>query len=237
MRKIKTTCAIIISVGLVASTVVVVWQSPTQGQTLIDVLRILLSWPVVVGVIAFAFGIVFCNELSDFLKRVGTIRLPGGTEISSSPSQARTDTKDTEAKEEKAITLTTEQQEIINQHIKGLQEKIAGNELEREELFKTASNLLEEKQREVIFWWFEFLSLFLVPTTQLVLKWFSTQATAPTKTFYDEFWKPIITDTKQREIILMVLLHHGLVTQDGVTLKISDAGRQFLVYVDAKRTE
>jgi hypothetical protein len=118
-----------------------------------------------------------------------------------------------------------------------LKEKIAGSEREKGELFKVATDLLLEKQGEVVYWWFEYLSLFLVPHTQLVLKWFSTQAIPPTKAFYDEFWKPIISDTKERETIMMVLLYHKLILQEGVTLKISDTGRQFLTFLELKKSK
>ena len=170
MRLTGIIILIILPIGIAVTLPLIVWQNPSRGQTLIEITSIFLSWPAVIGALGLTFGITFRKELSDFINRLGTIRLPGGTEISSSPPQPAPETKSKYKKEEGNITLSIEQQEPIRKHIEDLKEKIAGSECEKEELFKVATDLLLEKQGEVVYWWFEYLSLFLVPHTQLVSK-------------------------------------------------------------------
>ena len=94
-----------------------------------------------------------------------------------------------------------------------------------------AIKMIGEKDREKKYWWFMYLSLFLVPNTKLVLRWFATQATPPTKEYYSEFWKAIVAESKLREVMLMVLIHHGLVVSEGPVLKVSQNGRDFLAFI------
>jgi hypothetical protein len=94
-----------------------------------------------------------------------------------------------------------------------------------------AFNMLVEKDREVKYWWFMYLSFFLVPTTKSVLRWFADQIPLPTKEYYNEVWKTVVPDSKQREVMLMVLLHHGLIETKGLVLQITQYGRDFLTFI------
>jgi len=113
----------------------------------------------------------------------------------------------------------------------GLRKKAENAKQEKENIFEAAVNLLNEKQKEVVGWWFNYLSLFLVPKTKFILSWFGSQTVAPTKEYFHETWKQIVPDTKERETILMVLLHHGLIEAKNQVLQITQAGRDFLNFI------
>lgn len=211
----------------------------TWSTIIIEVLRLIISWPFVIGALGFTFGFVFREEIAQFIKSIAAIRFPGGAEIRANqppppaePAGVAPPTSDGET-----IALTAQQIDIVRKHIESLTEKAekAKNAAEeKEQVVKAAVDMVVEKHKEVIHWWFQYLSLFLVPMTQIVLKWFATQAVAPTKEYYDEFWKVIVSDTKERQAILMALLHHHLLEANGPVFQITQTGHDFLGFMEGK---
>jgi len=84
--------------------------------------------------------------------------------------------------------------------------------------------MLEEEQQKTIFWWYQYLNLFLVLGTKFVLKWFAGLQMAPTKDLFHEYWKTYLPDAKERETILSVLLLHQLIEANGQQFWITEAG-------------
>lgn len=203
--------------------------------TWLELLKVFISWPFVILILALAFGFTFRYEIAQFLRNIGTIKLPGGTEILTSQAPpSKSEMSDKEAPPEpspEVLTLNEEQQKIIRQHIKELAKEAADAKQEKEQILDTAVNMLVHKDREIRYWWFMYLSFFLVPTTKNVLRWFAIQIPSPTKEYYNEVWKPLVVDSKQREIILMVLLHHGLIETKGHLLQITQNGHDFLTFI------
>jgi hypothetical protein len=235
-RKFAGIGCVIIALGVAIGLVVAVAESPARGNKFLEALRIVISWPFVAGVVAFAFGITFKRELSQFIHNIGFIRFPGGAEIHTSqapPETSKAAPSGSTAGGPGALTLTPEDQEILRKHIEGLTKQMTDAHQEKDQILDSAIQIISEKQKEVVYWWFQYLSLFFVPATKVVLHWFGAQPIPLTKEFYEEAWKPIITDPTQRETILMVLLHHHLVEQKGMLLEITQAGRDFVAFLDA----
>ncbi|MFB3886336.1 MAG: hypothetical protein ACE144_14020 [Thermodesulfobacteriota bacterium] len=203
--------------------------------TWIEVLKIFVSWPFVILLLGAAFGYVFRSEIAQFLRNIGSIKLPGGAEIHTSqppaPSSEKPEKEAPPEPDPAIITLNKEQQQLVREHIENLTKEAADAKQEKESLLETASNLLIEKDRVIKYWWFMFLSLFLVPTTKNVLRWFAVQTPLPTKEYYNEIWKTVVADPKQREIMLMVLLHHGLIEANGPLLQVTQNGRDFITFI------
>lgn len=203
--------------------------------TLIEVLRIFVSWPFVILLLGSGFGYAFRSEIAQFLCNIASIKLPGGAEIRISqlppPSSETPEVKPPSGPEPHVLTLSEEQQQAIKGHIESLAKEATDAKQEKEKLLETASNLLIENNRTIRYWWFMYLSLFLVPTTKIVLRWFAVQIPSPTKDYYSEVWKTVVADPKQREVILMVLLHHGLVETKGHLLQVTQNGRDFLTFI------
>jgi len=207
--------------------------------TWIEVLKIFVSWPFVILLLCAAFGCVFRTEIAQFLRNIGSIKLPGGAEIRTSQLPApSSETPEKEAPPEPdpgIITLDEEQQRLIREQFENLSKEAADAKQEKESLLDTASNLLIEKDKAIKYWWFMHLSYFLVSTTKNVLRWFAAQTPLPTKEYYNEVWKTVVADPKQREIMLMVLLHHGLIETTGLVLQVTQNGRDFLTFIGEDR--
>lgn len=231
--------SVILASGVAATVVVAVVQSPSEGERFLKALDIVISWPLAVLVLGLAFGVTFRNELSQFIRNIGLIRFPGGTEIHSSQqapetTEASTSRTPTSTGREK-VTLTAEQQTLLRTYMENLTKQASDAQEEKKQILDTVIKVVSEKQKEVVYWWFQYLSLFFVPATKLVLQWFSSQTVPPTKDFYEEFWKGAIPDPKERETILMVLLHHQLLQPKPAVIEITQAGRDFLSFLTSGR--
>lgn len=232
--------SMLVALGVALAIFITIKESPSRGRTLLDVLHVFISWPVV----AFGLGLIFRKDIAAFIQFM-SLRfpgLPGRPEISSKQLPPPDD--DTgggepgpggapgpPAADTESITLNAEQLAVIRSHMDGLRKKAENAKQEKENIFEAAVNLLNEKQKEVVGWWFNYLSLFLVPKTKFILSWFGSQTVAPTKEYFHETWKQIVPDTKERETILMVLLHHGLIEAKNQVLQITQAGRDFLNFI------
>jgi len=223
--------------------VLTVIQSPTWGATLIEVLKLFFAWPLMVALLGFAFGIGFRREIGRFLENVGMIRFPGGTELHSRQAPAGKKTEEEALPtEDGSVTLGPEDQRVIRQHFEKLQQDLA-DASQRAELsaqqtqeisqsLEAAGQMIGEEQQKAIFWWYQYLNLFLVPFTKLVLRWFAERQIPPTRDLFHEHWKTYIPDKKERETILSVLLFHQLIQTDGQLFSITEAGRSFLQFLD-----
>ena len=242
-RGVVATVAGILAVGVAVALVLTVIQSPTRGDTLIEILKLFFAWPFMLALLGFAFGIGFRREIGRFLENIGMIRLPGGTELHSRQAPAGTK-KEEEAlpTEDGVVTLRPEDQQVIRQHFEKLQQDLAEasqradlSQQQTQEIsqsLETAGKMLEEEQQKTVFWWYKYLNLFLVLGTKLVLKWFAGLQIPPTKDLFHKFWKTYIPDKKERETILSVLLYHQLIHADGQLFSITEAGRSFLQFLD-----
>ena len=242
-RGVISTVAGILAFGVAVALVLTIVQSPTRGATLIEVLRLFFAWPFMVTLLGFAFGIAFRREIGRFLENIGMIRFPGGTELHSRQAPAGTK-KEEEAlpTEDGVVTLRPEDQQVIRQHFENLQQDLAEasqraelSEQQTQEIsqsLETAGQMLEEEQQKTIFWWYQYLSLFLVLETKLVLQWFAGLQVPPTKGLFHEYWKTYISDAKERETILSVLLFHQLLQTNGQQLWVTEAGRNFLQFLE-----
>lgn len=213
---------IILAIGIASSIIIIVAQSPSYGERFLEALRIIISWPFVIGALVLLFGISLKREIKQFIGNIGFIRFPGGTELRSSQSPTE------QNKEPPSDSI---QPTILGKCIEDLTLQVNDAYQEKDQIINEAIKLLSDKHREVVYWWFQYLSVFFVPYTKLVLWWFASQSVAPTKEFYDEFWKMMIIDTNQRETILMVLLHHRLIKSHGHVLQITQAGLDFLSFL------
>lgn len=72
---------IIIALGISISLCYSIYISPNRGETFLEALKILISWPFAVLLLGFSFGFVFKKEISRFLNNIWSIRFPGGAEI------------------------------------------------------------------------------------------------------------------------------------------------------------
>jgi hypothetical protein len=75
-------------------------------MTWIELLKVFVSWPLVILILGLAFGFTFRAEIAQFLRNIGTIKLPGGAEILTSQAPpSKSETPDKEAPPEPDRTV------------------------------------------------------------------------------------------------------------------------------------
>jgi len=197
------------------------------NQIILEYLRIVLSWPPLVFILAIVFLFKFSNSIKTFLENLRSLKA-GPFEFSQQQKPPQEIEKKVEEKlEESGITLNKEQLKQI------------------EETFETLSKEKEDKevrisqQQEVIRYWVEraelyeflYLNLYLVYNSKAALLWFINPSTKD-NFIYSFFLPPqIVNQIAEKEAIFNALLSSGLIEQDGLLFKISGKGKRFLKFL------
>jgi len=185
----------------------------STAEIVLEYFKLLLSTPVVAGLIACGFTLTFKAQLGRLIDRVASIKVPGG-ELSTPqlpPDMTREAPKDLRVLDEAEPVLPPQPQPADIQRF---------------------TELLRAERTRAYLWEYRYLNLFLVPRTIVVLEWFAGIADRPTDLTYDTFWSTRIPDVSQRRVILSVLESHHLVQRDGSLLGISEKGREYLEWKD-----
>src|SRR5262249_20611843 len=172
------------------------------------------------------------DALASFIGRTQSAKGLGFEVSAAAPQPKPESPADRALDKERVAEVGGTDRQAIEQQLAQLRERLQGSESEKTEIIAAASRLLEEKERESRYWFFEFLDQFLVLRTKYVLWWFVNQppSTPITLEIYNGYWMSFIPDESQREIILSVLLNFGLVQQDGAFLQPTEKGRMFNQY-------
>lgn len=154
---------IIIVFGLFCIVVpIAAWRGNIDTKTVIDILSIIISWPVAISLIGLLFIFRFQSAINYYLRNISSMKLPGGVEIQ---SQQSTKTTTPGSESQKHLVLTPEQQKNIEEFIADLESK--------QKLTADDKNLLSQQLDDMSYiaieWKFRFLNLFFVFNTKRIL--------------------------------------------------------------------
>ncbi|HEY3383472.1 MAG TPA: hypothetical protein VGK32_17020 [Vicinamibacterales bacterium] len=190
----------------------------TVAALVLDYIKALLSPQVVAGVVALAFVLRFGDDIRGLMRRVASIRLPGGTELST-PQLGRTTDDKSASKEPPALTA-------------GAAPTIPeGLHLTPEQATAVTEAFRAERARAYL-WEYRYLNYFLVANTQRVLDWLAGLPERTSYEMYDSWWLPVIPNPSERQAIINALQAHYLVmVQDGNhLLEVTPKGREYLTW-------
>ena len=170
---------------------------------ILEYLKVILSAPVLLAIIAGVFIFKFSEDIKALLSRIAKIKLPGGTEVSTPQSNRIINdeskslpTPDSVTVEGIPTELTHDQKLIIEQLVKS---HIANTYL----------------------WEYRYLNYYLVRRTQIVLDWLAGLPQPTTYAHYDSFWLPLISSANERKAMITALQSHHLILHDEATNMIS----------------
>jgi hypothetical protein len=204
----------LLGAGLGAALVAVVWQRPTtRGQTLIELLKVFVSWPFAALVLGLAFGWVFRNEIRRFLAEFTRFKA-GGVLFERQQAQVSADVEKTAERHDRVTPPTPDQLPVGTDNI-------------QQDLMQQ----LQQARAELLHWWLRFLDTLLVPNTRIALA--VLQNTPMTRETYHQFWKPRIPSQNERDAMLDALMSEHLVAFDNATmhLSVTPAGQLYLRYL------
>jgi len=146
-----------------------------MAQLILDYIKAILSPQVIAGAVGFTLLALFRNDFKALLLRVAKIRLPGGTEVSTSQI-----TKAEEAAENKPLDRPPSADPPPR-----LPASLDQKELEQ------VKQLLDAERARAYLWEYRYLNYFLVYHTQQVLDWFASLSSPTSLALFDSAWLPL----------------------------------------------
>jgi hypothetical protein len=182
------------------------------ARIVVEFLKIFLSPQVIIGAAAITFFLLFKEDVKALLRRIATIRFPGG-EVSTSQAER---TVEESPKREAHPPPPPEEVSLP----KGL--TLAPDDVAKlEELFKA-------ERAKAYLWEYRYLNHFLVPHTQRVLDWLASLQERTSYGFFDSFWLPLIPSAEERRAIINALQAHHLIQLAGEIIEVTPKGREFI---------
>lgn len=185
----------------------------SKAELILEYARVLLSGAPIVGILVAVFLIVFRNDLRALMRRVATIRFPGGELSTTQAERASAATTEPEAAPPApppepgtlpdSLSLSPDDQQRLRE-------------------------FLEAERARAALWEYRYLNLFLVPHTQRVLDWLANLQQRTTAQMYDSFWMPLIPDSNERAAILDALRSHHLIQLQGLMIEVTPKGKEYV---------
>jgi len=169
------------------------------SKLILDYLKVVLTAPVLFSIVAIIFIFQFREDIKALLLRIAKIRLPGGTELSTSQSNRPTSEG---SKMEMEPTASKEVQ------IKGLPSGMPPQEQQAIE------QIIRSHIATAYLWEYRYLNYFLVRGTQEVLDWLIGLKQPTIYAHYDSTWLPLVPSANERAARINALQAHHLVQQD-----------------------
>jgi len=180
------------------------------AEIILEYLKVFLSTPVILGIVALVFFLLFKQNIKALIDRINKLTLPGGSEIST-PQLER-------ASEEITVKGAPPEPEDVSLP--------QGLNLTQEQLQNVVSILENERTRGAL-WEYRYLNYFFVRHTQEVLDWLGT-VNDTTPSLFDSLWMATISSAGERNAVVGALQTHRLIEIDGDLIKITPKGRQYL---------
>ncbi len=186
----------------------------------LEYVKVLLSAPVIFGVIAGVCLYLFKEQFRSLLSRVAVIRW-GGAELSA--PQPPSDTAENEAPSASDLPVSAQ----VNL-------PAATDDQLPDAVKEQLVHALQAERVRAHLWEYRYLNHFFVPNTQSVLDWLSGLTTPTTFTTYDALWQAFIPGASERQAIIRVLEDHNLVDTGGGLLVVTEKGREYIKWRGAR---
>ncbi|WP_322036186.1 hypothetical protein [Burkholderia cepacia] len=190
----------------------------SDWKLLLEYLKVLLAWPVVVGVGATIGTLWFRTELRALINRIASLEFPGG----------KLTTQQAKLEEEAASKDTVESIPVAGDEPSVLKE-IHLSVVDQEKL--RAVMLAERVAARM--WEYHFLNYFFAPATQHVLEWLVGLGTT-TDDAYQAYWIHRIPQGIERQAIVDALQKHLCIQIVGPSIQVTDKGREYAGWSERK---
>ena len=169
------------------------------SKLILDYLKVLLTAPVLFSIVAIFFIFQFREDIKALLLRIAKIKLPGGTEVSTSQSNRPA------AEEPKMEIEPTASKEV---QIQGLPNDMPPQQQQ------VIEQIIRSHIATAYLWEYRYLNFFLVRGTQEVLDWLIGLKQPTLYAHYDSTWLPLVPSANERAARINALQAHHLVQQE-----------------------
>ncbi|MBB3001439.1 hypothetical protein FHX57_003796 [Paraburkholderia tropica] len=183
-----------------------------------EYLKVLLAWPVVVGVGATIGTLWFRTELRALINRIASLEFPGGKLTT---QQAKLEQEAASEETVESVPVTGDEPQLLDQiHLSAADQK------------KIRDVILAERAAARM-WEYHFLNYFFAPSTQHVLDWL-VKLGITTDDAYHAYWSHRIVHAGERQAIIHALQKHLCVHIDGPSIQVTDKGREYAAWPDRR---
>ncbi len=187
------------------------------ANLVLEFVKVILSPQVIGGAVAIIFFSLFREDIKALMRRIATIRFPGGSELSTSQVE-RTSESSVSAKAEAPATLG-KANVALPKDITLTQEQA-----------KQIGEVLKAERARAYLWEYRYLNYFLVLNTQRVLDWLASLKERTTYMLYDSFWMPVIPSAEERRAIITALESHQLIQLPGGLIEVTPKGHEYIAW-------
>ena len=181
-------------------------------KLVLEFLKVLLSPQVIAGIAVLVFFGVFREDIRALMRRIAKIRLPGGSEISTSQAERTSEA----APPRKDPPVSAEEQVPLPQNLMLTPDQVV-----------QVRQVLQAERARAYLWEYRYLNHFLVRHTQIVLDWLASLKDRPTYSLYDTVWLPAIPSADERRAVIDALSTHHLVQFQGDLIEVTPKGREY----------
>jgi len=185
-----------------------------KAQLVLEYLKTILSPQIIAGVVVAVLVLIFKNDIRALIARIAKIRLPGGSEFTTTQLERSSETSE-KAKDEQLKPTTDSVDLPANLSLKPEQVEIV-------------SNFFKAERANAALWEYRYLNYFLVLSTQRVLDWLASLESGTSLSLFSNFWLPLIPNPNERSAILGALAAHYLIKATGEYIEISPKGREYV---------
>jgi translation initiation factor 2 gamma subunit (eIF-2gamma) len=184
----------------------------------LEYLKVLLAWPVVVGVGATIGTLWFRTELRALINRVASLEFPGG-KIVTQQTKLEEDALVNEVVE--SVPAEADVPSVLDEiHLSAVDQK------------KIRDVIVAERAAARV-WEYRYLNYYFAPATQHVLDWL-IGLNITTDAAYDAYWINRIPQTAERRAIIDALQKHLCIHIDGPSYQVSDKGREYAAWPERR---
>jgi len=200
----------------------------------LEFLRIVLTWPVAVGILGIVFMYFFREPISYFIReKLKRLKAgAGGVELQAEQIRSDSEVEEREPSDEEAEKII---RTLVQELAEKTQEKLQMIEAQ-EGLRKRIFQIFEVKNKQSRYWYFNYLNVFFVPNTKASLR-FVAQTETPVipqtlQLYLSTFG---IVEPDQPGIILNVLEQNQLIASTPTGYKITENGQRYIDFMDGKQ--
>jgi len=193
------------------------------AHLVLEYLKVFLAAPFMAATVVVIAFFLFKEDIKGLLRRIAKIKLPGGSEFSTSQIEKANEELPSRGQKPPAnppdqqglpqnLSITPEQQQAVRQ-------------------------FLDAERANARLWEYRYLNYFLARSSQRVLDWLASLTTRTTVAFLDTYWLPLIPNAEERRAIVNALQAHYLILIDSGLIEVTPKGREYLQWRGPLSTE
>lgn len=185
-----------------------------NAKLILEYLKVILSSHIVVSMAIIGLFLIFKEDVKALMRRIATIKLPGGGELSTSQIEK---SKEEFAQNTERPPVSSEGSPQVPDNLNLTQEQVGA-----------LRQIFDAERARAALWEYRYLNFFLVRTTQKVLDWLASLPNSTTVSLFDALWMPLTPSAEERKAIIDVLQAHHLIQFQGELVEVTPKGREYI---------